>query len=540
MSSVEPIRILLMENDTGQARLVQRTLEQAGYVVDVAYDGDEGLALYGAGSYDLLIVDYQIPVQEGLDVLRALVTQGSLPATIMITAQGDETMAVEAMQLGVGDYVIKDGEGRYVTLLPTVIERLLHQQRLVEAKQQAEQALKETLEVLEARVGKRTGDLQRVNQQLQAEVTERERAEQAVAEREARIRAILDTTVDGIITIDARGIIESFNLAAERIFGYAAGEVVGQNVSMLMPSPYRDEHDGYLVRYLRTGEKKIIGIGREIVAQRKDGTICPIDLAISEVRLKDQRLFTGIVRDLSERQRVEQELQRADRLALVGQLASGLAHEIGTPLNVIGGNAELLHMELRKRGVPTAEVETIVAQADRITRLIQQLLTFARPKEQAIEPVPLHTPLSRALRLLETRFRHEAITVIVDMPADLPLVQGAVDQIEQVFLNVLVNAWHAMPEGGSVTVRAYETDDRCVQITFRDTGVGMSATDLEQACELFYSTKGEKGTGLGLAICKQIVDSHRGTMRLDSVPGAGTTVTIELPQTNAQLRSTRT
>ncbi len=243
MSSVEPIRILIMENDTGQARLVQRTLEQAGYVVDVAYDGDEGLALYGAGSYDLLIVDYQIPVQEGLDVLRALVTQGSLPATIMITAQGDETMAVEAMQLGVGDYVIKDGEGRYVTLLPTVIERLLHQQRLVEAKRQAEQALKETLE---ARVGKRTDDLQRVNQQLQAEVTERKRAEQAVAEREARIRAILDTTVDGIITIDARGIIESFNLAAERIFGYAAGEVVGQNVSMLMPSPYRDEHDGYL------------------------------------------------------------------------------------------------------------------------------------------------------------------------------------------------------------------------------------------------------------------------------------------------------
>ncbi len=432
MSSVEPIRILIIENDTGQARLVQRTLEQAGYVVDVAYDGDEGLALYGAGSYDLLIVDYQIPVQEGLDVLRALVAQGSLPATIMITAQGDETMAVEAMQLGVGDYVIKDGEGRYLTLLPTVIERLLHQQRLVEAKQQAEQALKETLEVLEARVGKRTGDLQRVNQQLQAEVTERERAEQAVAEREARIRAILDTTVDGIITIDARGIIESFNLAAERIFGYAAGEVVGQNVSMLMPSPYRDEHDGYVVRYLRTGEKKIIGIGREIVAQRKDGTICPIDLAISEVRLKDQCLFTGIVRDLSERQRVEQELQRADRLALVGQLASGLAHEIGTPLNVIGGNAELLHMELRKRGVPTTEVETIVAQADRITRLIQQLLTFARPKEQAIEPVPLHAPLSRALRLLETRFRREAITVIVDMPADLPLIQGAADQIEQV------------------------------------------------------------------------------------------------------------
>ncbi|MGQ4808053.1 Adaptive-response sensory-kinase SasA [Candidatus Entotheonellaceae bacterium PAL068K] len=540
MSSDASIHILIMEDDTEQAHLMQRGLEQAGYCVVLASNGDEGLTCYGAGSYDLLIVDCQMPGTGGLDVLRTLIAEGTLPPTLLITDPGDESSAVEALHLGADDYVSKDAEGRYLTLLSTVIERIFHQRRLVETKQQAEQALKETLEKLEARVQERTSDLQRVNTQLQAEVTERKRAEHAVAEREARLRAILDTTVDGIITIDKRGIVESFNLAAERIFGYAAADVVGHNISMLMPSPYREEHDGYLAHYLRTGEKKIIGIGREVVAQRQDGILFPIKIAISEVGFKDQRLFTGIVHDLSEHQRVEQELQRADRLALVGQLASGLAHEIGTPLNVIEGNAELLHMELRQRGVPTAEVETIVDQADRITRLIQQLLTFARAKDQAIEPMSLHTPLSHALRLLETRFRREAIAVVVNMPADLPLVQGAADQIEQVFLNVLVNAWHAMPDGGTVTVRAGATDDQRVHITLRDTGVGMSATDLERAFELFYSTKGDQGTGLGLAICKQIIDSHRGTMQLESTPGNGTTVTIKLPQTTVSPHITQT
>jgi PAS domain S-box-containing protein len=129
-------------------------------------------------------------------------------------------------------------------------------------------------------------------------------AEQALREREARLRAILDTTVDGIITIDAQGIIESFNLVAERIFGYAAAEVLGQEVSLLMPSPYREEHDGYLARYLRTGEKRIIGIGREVVGRRKDGATFPMDLAVSEVRLGNRRLFTGIVRDITERKRL--------------------------------------------------------------------------------------------------------------------------------------------------------------------------------------------------------------------------------------------
>ena len=243
--------------------------------------------------------------------------------------------------------------------------------------------------------------------------------------------------------------------------------------------------------------------------------------------------FIACGQDITARKQAEQEMQRADRLALVGQLAAGLAHEIGTPLNVIAGNAELLRQDLLAQHLAVTELETIVAQADRITHLMERLLTFARAREQQTEPLPLHTPLSRALHLMEPRFRREAITVVVEMPAELPLVWGVSDQLEQVFLNLIVNAWHAMPTGGTVTIRAGATDDQQVQITFQDTGCGMSPEALARAFEPFYSTKGDQGTGLGLAICRQIVDNHRGTIRLDSTPGAGTTVTITLPWADA-------
>ena len=237
-----------------------------------------------------------------------------------------------------------------------------------------------------------------------------------------------------------------------------------------------------------------------------------------------------IFKDITERKRIEREMQHADRLAIVGQLASGLAHEIGTPLNIIGGNAELLRMELRDRQVNTDEVDAIIQHADRITRLIQQLLTFARAKAQPMAALEVREPLANTLRLLETRFKHHNITVILEVSSDLPYIYGRAEQLEQVFLNVLVNAWHAMPGGGTLTIAAGVTTDQKVRLSFGDTGMGMSAEILARVCEPFYTTKGDPGTGLGLAICKQIIDSHQGVMVLESTPGVGTTVIVELPQ----------
>jgi PAS domain S-box-containing protein len=359
--------------------------------------------------------------------------------------------------------------------------------------------------------------------------------EAAFDEHEERTRAILETTVDGIITINELGLIESFNSAAERLFGYTAAEVIGKNVNFLMPSPYHEAHDGYLEHYRRTGEKRIIGIGREVSGLRKDGLIFPIELAVSEVRFTNQRIFTGVVRDITERKRLEQELLRASRMELVGQLASGIAHEIGTPLNIISGNAELLRMELQERGESAEIASTIIEQIDRITGLVTQLLTFAQAQEEPMASLLLQAPLNHALRLLETRFRREEITVHVDIPMDVPCVWGIANQLEQVFLNVLINAWHAMPEGGAITIRADVSDADYVRLAFCDTGLGLAVEDVQRVFEPFYSTKGAQGTGLGLAICRQIMDAHRGAIYLSSMPNAGTTVTIELLRANATL-----
>jgi PAS domain S-box-containing protein len=358
--------------------------------------------------------------------------------------------------------------------------------------------------------------------------------EAAFAEREARTQAILETTVDAIITINEQGLIESFNAAAERIFGYSAEEITGKNVNLLMPPPYHDEHDGYLARYRRTGEKRIIGIGREVEGKRKDGSTFPIDLSVSEVRFGDQRIFTGIVRDVSERKRLQQELLRASRMELVGQLVSGIAHEIGTPLNVISGNAELLQMDLQTRGESTEITHVIIEQIDRITALVTRLLTFARAREDTMTSLPLQVPLNNALRLLAERFRREGITVHLDLPTDVPDVCGIAHQLEQVFINILVNAWHAMPAGGTLTIWIERSDADYIRLAFGDTGVGLPAEEAERVFEPFYSTKGDQGSGLGLTICRQIMDTHRGAISLSSKPGTGTTVTLEFPRADAR------
>ncbi|HEY5864525.1 MAG TPA: response regulator [Candidatus Tectomicrobia bacterium] len=529
----QPVHILVIDDDAGQARLAQRTLERAGYTVAVAHDGDTGLALYATGVYDVLMVDHQMPGKGGLEVLRTVALRGALPPTIMVTGNGDEAIAVEAMKLGAGDYLVKDVEGRYLTLLPTIVARVLHQQRLVVEKQQAEEALRQTLAVLEVRVQERTAALQQANALLHAEIAERLRAEAALAQLNRRHKLILDSAGEGIYGVDREGRTTFVNPAAARMLGWDVEELIGQLFQEVVCHTMRDgtpcAHD--TCPTLASCRDGVVRHVPEDVFWRQDGTSFLVEYVSTPKREHDTVVGAVIIfKDITARKRLERELQRTDRLALVGQLASGLAHEIGTPLNIIAGNAELLGMDLRDRGLGTAEVEAIVQHADRITRLIQQLLTFARAKEQPMTTLAVQEPLANALSLLEARFKHQGISVITEVPSTLPLIHGRAEQLEQVFLNVLVNAWHAMPGGGTLTIAACTTAAQKVRLCLSDTGLGMSADVLARAFEPFYSTKGECGTGLGLAICKQIIDSHQGMMVVESTPGVGTTVLIEIPQ----------
>jgi PAS domain S-box-containing protein len=176
--------------------------------------------------------------------------------------------------------------------------------------------------------------------EISLDLTEMKQAQSKIEEREARLRSILETAPDAIITIDER-IIQSFSTAAEKLLGYAAGEVIGHNIKMLMPSPHREDHDAYLARHLHTGEKRIIGIGREVEAQRKDGTIFPIELAVGKVKLGGPSIFTGFIRDLTARVKMEQDLRQAQKMEAIGQLTGGVAHDFNNLLTVISGNLSI-------------------------------------------------------------------------------------------------------------------------------------------------------------------------------------------------------
>jgi PAS domain S-box-containing protein len=274
---------------------------------------------------------------------------------------------------------------------------LLCEARDISDRKRIERALSKAREELELRVQGRTAELAEANDQLKLEVNHRRAAEMALRESEARIRAILETAADSIITIDAMGIVKSFNPTAERMFGFKAAEVIGRNVKMLMPDPYYSEHDGYLSEYQRTGHAKIIGIGREVLGRRKDGVTFPLDLAISEVRLGDQRIFTGIARDISDRKRLEREiLEISDQEQL--RIGQDLHDGLGQHLTGIALLAKVLSSELMEENSPQA------ASSGKIAALVQEAIARTRDLAHGLSPVGLEAHgLTPALQELARR-----------------------------------------------------------------------------------------------------------------------------------------
>ena len=375
--------------------------------------------------------------------------------------------------------------------------------------------------------------LRRGRQEVEARATK-----EALQEREARLRSILETAPDAIIVIDERGIMESYSPAAERLFGYAADEALGQNVSILMPSPYRERHDSYIDHYLRTGERRIIGIGRVVVGRRKDGSTFPMELAVGEATVNGRRVFTGFIRDLTERQLVEnrmQELQsellHVSRLSDVGQMASALAHELNQPLAAIVNYVQAMRRMLHASNavLPPRIVETMdktVAQAARAGEIIQHLRSFIRKGESERHSEDLNKVVEEATALGLVGAKEGGISVRMQLSADsMPVLIDKV-QIQQVVFNLIRNSVEALP-ASTVRILSVSTargEDGLAHVAVGDTGPGLAQTVLDQLFQPFVTTK-EKGMGLGLSICRSIVEAHGG--RLWATPNAPTGVTFE-------------
>ena len=380
---------------------------------------------------------------------------------------------------------------------------------------------------------------------LVEDVTERKAVERARLESAQRLEALLESAVEAIVTIGEDGVIQSVNRATERLFGYAAGELVGQNVKILMPSPYRQEHDGYLARYLATGEKRIIGIGREVEGRRKDGTVFPVDLAVSEVRVGEERLFMGTLRDLTDRKLLEESLLQSQKMEAVGRLAGGVAHDFNTLLGTISGYAEMLREATGEDGSPIRHYADMIHRAAaRGADLTRQLLAFSRRKEVRPRPVDVEAVTAETAEMIR-RLIGEDVALEHEVEAGLGPVAIDPGQLQQVLLNLAVNAADAMPRGGRLTLRwqraelARETPTEggalpagaYAVLEVADTGIGMDEATRRRIFEPFFTTKERgKGTGLGLSTVFGIVQQWRGGIAVATRPGAGTTFRILLPE----------
>ena len=353
--------------------------------------------------------------------------------------------------------------------------------------------------------------------------------------REAHFKSILDTVPDAMIVIDVRGVMQSFSAAAERQFGYRRDEVVGNNVSMLMPSPYREAHDSYIERYLRTGERRIIGIGRVVVGERKDGSTFPMELSVGEMHSGDDRFFTGFIRDLTERQNTEarlhelqSELVHISRLTAMGEMASTLAHELNQPLSAISnylkGSRRLLEARTDEQSpIIRDALDKAAAQALRAGQIIGRLRDFvARGEtERRVESVAKLVEEASALALVGVRDLAIRVQYRFDPAAALVLADRI--QIQQVLLNLVRNAVEAMQDGvrRELVLSAAPTDDDMVRVSVADTGSGLTPDMIAQLFQPFITTK-KNGMGIGLSISRTIVEAHGGRIWAEPNPGGGT------------------
>ena len=364
------------------------------------------------------------------------------------------------------------------------------------------------------------------------DITPRKAAEQALAHSELHVRSILATVPSAMVVIDELGTMLSFSAAAEKLFGWSEADVIGRNVKMLMPNPDHDRHDQYLSRYRSTGERRIIGSGRIIVALRRDGTQFPMELSVGEASSDGRRIFTGFIRDLSEEQRAEfklkelqSELIHVARVSAMGTMASTLAHELNQPLTAIANYTHAARDLLERDGAPPLDmlheaVSEAAKEALRAGHIVRRLRDFvARGEvEQRVENLP--AMIDEASRLALMGARERSVRTVFEIDPTIEKVVADRVQIQQVIVNLLRNAIEAIGDGEvrEINVSTARDPQGMVRITVADTGSGIDPDLAPQLFEAFASTK-EQGMGLGLSICRTIVEAHGG--RIWAEPGKG-------------------
>ncbi|WP_339734367.1 ATP-binding protein [uncultured Gimesia sp.] len=521
--------ILIIEDSNTQARIIEESLKDLPLQIHCSSTGRDALEWLKDNKAILLLLDYELPDMKGIEIIDELARQGQHPEFLVMTARGSETVAVQMMKRGAVDYLIKDDT--FTSLLPTIVERSLK-------KIKSEQIL--------------------------------EIAQNALQQAEKRTRLIIDSAADGFISMWDDGTILDWNKAAERIFGWSYKDAIENNlIDKMMPEKDRENFKEKLME-IKCGDQsqsqnKLI----EATALNKAGQEFPIEISASIASKGEPCVLNAFIRDISNRQMLESQLIQSEKLASLGQLAAGVAHEINNPVGFVKSNVGTLseYVEIFTRLLSLYEelaqaahsgdkpkqeqiqnqIQTIREEEDladiledvnellsesteglvRVTEIVQNLKSFARLDEASIKEANINEGITATLKVVwnELKYKSEIVTDL----GEIPDIRCSPGQLNQVFMNLLVNAAQAIPERGTISITTEAIDSEII-ICISDTGVGIPEQELSQIFTPFYTTKPVgQGTGLGLSIIYGIIQKHNGNISVESEIGVGTTFTIRLP-----------
>lgn len=488
------IRILIAEADSAFLEMVEESLKEAGdyYQIEKAASGEKCLEKLRQKKFDILLLDHSLPDGEGLAWLRRFNEMGIGVPTIFVTGKGDSRLAIEAMKEGVFDYINRSAE--CAKAFPFVVHRAVEGYTLMLEKVRLQKELIETKNFLES---------------------------------------IVEKAGDAISVIDLEGKILYWNEGAERIYGYPQAEALGKKLSeILYPrnEKARMEEDKILENIMARVKKGEVASNMEIKRLTKDGREIITSMTTSPLKDAEGRIIgaSRICRDITSMKKAEERLILAERLSSLGELTAGVAHELRNPLAGIKINTQVL---ARKKDLAETErriLESTQEGIEKIQKIVEDMLHFARPKAAHFEENEINEVIEKSLAILQAKFKKGNIALIFEKGKDLPRLRIDVRQIQQVLINLMLNAIQAMEKGGTLTVRTFLENGNEVGIEVKDTGVGIPKAHMKKIFAPFFTTKSE-GTGLGLSISLKILNNHGATLDVESEEGKGSVFTIHFP-----------